>query len=378
MDEQNLSDLEDNSPGPGYRTMAPGPTPIPPPAREIMSQPPGYHRTEEFGSIVREVTSKLSRLLGGELSVVPVSASGTGAMEMALWSLVGAGQTVCVIESGKFGERWTNMARRRGCQVVRHRLEWGTTFSPKSVAREIRKHDEVSAVLCTATETSTLVRHPVEELADEFEPGEVLFLCDAISAVGAEPFHPVEHGIHAVIMGAQKGLMGPPGLSFLAVDSRAEARAGKISSNTFYFDLSTALDRLKKDSQTPWTPPLQLLKSQEKSLEILFEEGLESVFERHRNLSMTCRNWLAERNLEIFSERPAVAGTAMKVPSNVDGKQLQKDVHQVHGYYIPGGQRHLEGEIMRIGHLGFVFEEDLLPALNALEAGLRQQGWVSP
>ena len=356
--------------------MAPGPTPIPPPARDVMAESPGYHRTQEFAAIIGDVVSKISRLLGGGLRVVPVTASGTGAMEMALWNLVRSDETVYVIDSGKFGERWMKMARRRGCQVVRHQLEWGTSFSPKSVAAKIREHGEISAVLSTATETSTLVRHPVEKLADQFDPGEVLFLCDAISTVGAEPFEPGEHGIHAVILGAQKGLMGPPGLSFLAVDSRAESRARNLSSETFYFDLTTALDRLEEDSQTPWTPPIQLLKSQQKSLEILFEEGLESVFERHRNLSLTCRNWLEDNRLEIFSERPAVSGTAMKVPAPVDGKQLQKAVHEKHGYYIPGGQKQLEGKIMRIGHLGYVFKQDLLQALDALESGLRQQGWV--
>lgn len=359
------------------RVMAPGPTRVPEESRLAMAEDPGYHRTPSFARRLEEVTRGLREILGVDWPVVTLAASGTGGMEMAVGNLVSPDGTVLVVEAGKFGERWSRLLERRGAEVVPYSVEWGSTFCPDAVAQRVEEHPGVRTVFTTLVETSTLVRHPVEELGDRL-PSETLVVVDAISGLGAEPFDPAEHGIDAVVGGSQKGLMAPPGLAFLAVGPRAEARAEDVQPAGTYFDLTRAVDRLTDGFQTPWTPALPLVRSLQVSLERFFEEGAPAVRRRHRTVASVCRNGVRALGLELFAERPSVVGTAVKVPGGVDGPDLRNRLDERYGVFVPGGQKHLAGRILRLGHLGDVDYFDVLTMLAALEQALRDGGYAPP
>ncbi len=355
------------------RILAPGPTPLPEGTRLAGAESQVYHRTEEFAGVIRDVEEKLQKLLDVNWPVISVASSGSGGMQMAAQNLVEPGTRVLAVDSGKFGRRWCEILEQLGCEVVRCEVQRGQSVKPGQIKEIIKQNPGIEVAFLTLVETSTLVRHPLEELSPLLSQNDIIVVVDAISGLGAEPFYPAEHGIDLVVGGAQKGLMAPPGLAVLAVSPAAENRARAIEPPDRYFDLTLAVERLRKDFQTPWTPPMSLLRALRSSLRKMFEEGLENVFERHRNLARVCRRAVTEAGLEIFPVQPAVSGTAVSVPPSVDGEKLREFILENCKLYIPGGQQELAGRILRIGHLGFIDYFDLLNGLAALELGLRRQ-----
>jgi len=352
------------------RVFAPGPTPVPEESRQSMSRSPGYHRTPHCSEIIREVRARLAELLGTDAVVVPVSSSGTGAMEMAVQNFGNVNDDVLTIEAGKFGRRWTRMCRKRGYNVETVDVPRDQPVDPDTVLRRIEDHSGVRTVYATMVETSTLARHPIEEIGDLLTGRDIIFVVDAISAVGAEPFYPDEHGVDVVLMGAQKGIMGPPGLAFLSVNSPARKRSKSVDVHETYFDVEEHIQRLEKDGQTPWTPPMQLLNAVRSSLQMMSDEGYEEVFCRHRRLSRVCRRSVQSLGLDVFPRRPAVAGTAVEVPESINALELQKRIHSNYGIYLPGGRGDLKERLIRIGHLGEVDYFDVITVLAAIEQAL--------
>lgn len=355
------------------RIFAPGPTPVPESSRLSLSKRNPYHRTDTFSEVIGDVTDRLQEILKVDWPVVPVSASGTGAMQMAVNNVAVPNEKVLVIESGKFGERWSRLLRDRGADVISYEVTWGEVADPSQLRDLLDSHPNIEAVYGTLVETSTLVRHPVKQLGNVIGD-DALFVVDAIGGLAAEPFEPEPSGVDLLVAGSQKGLMGPPGLSFVAARNRIIKRAREQPRWGTYFDLPLAVDTLQARQQTPWTPPMNLLRSLRESLRLLQKEGLRRVIDRHRQLARICRTAVEEIGLEIFPEEPSSVGTAVRLPDSVDPETLRDEIHQVYGVYFPGGQKQLEGRIIRIGHLGHVDFFDLLSALSALELGLYREG----
>jgi aspartate aminotransferase-like enzyme len=357
------------------RIFAPGPTSVPESSRLALSETNPYHRTSEFSAVISGVESKIQRLFNIDWSVVPLSASGTGGMQMAVDNLVEQDGTALVVESGKFGKRWTRMLENRGTTVITHEVDWGDSVDPDRFRTVLRSHPEVRTVYATLTETSTLVRHPIQAMGECIDQ-DTLFVVDAISGLAADPFEPVDWGVDAFVAGSQKGLMAPPGLSFLAASDRSVERSRSVSSPGTYFDLPDAVDTLRDAGQTPWTPSMNLLRATSRSLDELIEEGIESVIDRHDTLARVCRASLQTLGLESFAETPSNAGTAFLTPDSVDADELRNCIQEKYGVFFPGGQKQFSGRLVRVGHLGHVDYFELLTAIGALELGLAQENYI--
>lgn len=356
------------------RVRAPGPTPVPESSRLALAEENAYHRTPETSRLIRNCVSDLRTILGVEWPVLPLAASGTGAMQMAVKNTVDSRQTALVIEGGKFGERWTRLLHKQGTDVVRYEVDWGEAASPERLDALLEDYPDVTTVFGTFVETSTLVRHPIAELGEAIGD-RALFVVDAISGLGAEPFRPADWTVDLVVAGSQKGLMTPPGLSFVSCSDSCLNRARDIRTDDLYFDLLEAIDTLQEDFQTPWTPAVNLLRSLRQSLTHLLDEGLENVFERHRTLGSICRTAVRELDLDVFPSEPSNVGTAVTLPEGVDAEVVRERIHSEYGTYFPGGQKQLQGSLIRVGHLGDVDYFDLLTALGALELGLADAGY---
>lgn len=358
------------------RVYAPGPTPVPESSRLTLAETNPYHRTSEFSDVIDGVATGLADLLNVDWPVLPLAASGTGAMQAAVNNTVNPGEKALVIESGKFGERWSRMLRERGSEVVSHSIRWGESLDPSSVRQTLDGHPEVEVVFTTLVETSTLVRHPIEELGRVLEEDHRLVV-DAISGFAAESFDPVEGSVDMVVLGGQKGLMAPPGISAIGVSPAALDRAQSVDNRGTYFDLPHAAETLRKRKQTPWTPPMNLLRSLLESVDHLRDEGLDNVVRRHAVLAESCRKAVRTLGLDVFAEDPSNVGTPVQVPDEVDGEALRDILHERYGVFFPGGQAQLTGKIIRIGHLGDVDFFDLLSGISALELGLRRESFLS-
>ncbi len=356
------------------RIYAPGPTSVPEETRLEQAKSQFYHRSEQFGEVIASTRRRLQELLEVNWPVLFSASSGSGAMQMAAHHLVNKKDRVLVVDSGKFGRRWKKNLEKRGCRVISCYVERGSAVEPQKIADLLAENPDIKAVFATMIETSTLVRHPVEKLAEIVAPTQALFVVDAISALGAEPLYPSRWKIDVTLGASQKALMTPPGLSFLVLSPAAEKRAREVESEDTYFDINLALERLKKDGQTPWTPPMGLLRGLDVSLELIFSEGPEKVYERHRRLACLARAGCEKLGLELFAENPAVAGTSVLVPAEINAEKLRDLMYRKYGVFLPGGQQELKGRLIRIGHLGDLDYFDLITIFSALELAMHQSG----
>ncbi len=307
----------------------------------------------------------LQKLFGTQEPIVTLTSSGTGGMEAVIRSCLQPSDKVLAVNAGKFGERFLQLTDAFGLKVDELKLPWGKSVSVSALKKALKP--EHTCLLIQHSETSTGTLHPLSEIAawlKKEQPKTLLFV-DAITSIGALPFQMDEWGVDATVTGSQKALMLPPGLSFVALSPRARKRAKTPSLPGFYFDLNREFESQVK-GQTGFTPSVSLIVALKESLRLLEEEGLSHVFERHQKLAAATRHAVVAMGLELASELPSVACTAIKAPEGVKIKEILKTIEETHGFRIAGAQGEWEGKAFRISHLGYYSPFDLLSALTAL------------
>ncbi|MEW6456829.1 MAG: alanine--glyoxylate aminotransferase family protein [Acidobacteriota bacterium] len=357
--------------------LSPGPTPVPPESLSISSEPVIHHRTPEFSKIFMEVSEDLKYVFQTKEEVYILLSSGTGAMEAAVVNTLSPGDKVLVINGGKFGERWRDIAKAYGLNVLEITLEWGEPYSKEELKDELKKDPAIKAVLATLSETSSGSVYDVKgygEVCDEFN---AILIVDAISGLGATPCPMDEWKIDILVAASQKALMIPPGLAYLAFSRKAWKMAENSRLPKFYFDVKKYKKNLEKQT-TPFTPAVSLVIQQKKSLDIIKSFRLEQIIRHHSILGEATRQGIKALNLELLSKIPGNIATAVKVPSGIDGGKLVKLMQGKYLAYIAGGQEPYKGKIFRIAHLGYMSAFDIITALSSLEMTLDELGYKVP
>lgn len=355
--------------------LTPGPTIVPPQVREALARPMVHHRTADFQGILKEVGQGLKSLFGTNQDVLILTSSGTGGMEAAVANLVSPGEEVLVIRGGKFGERWGELAQAYGARMVALDPAWGKPLDLDALRRQVQARPNLKAVFATLCETSTGVHYDIQAIRRAIGEGPLLVV-DAISGLGADPFSMDAFGVDAAVCGSQKGLMLPPGLAFIALSQRVWAAVEKSKAPRYYFDLSLAR-KAWADTDTPFTPAISLIVGLAESLRTILKDGLERFVAGHQARARKVREAVVRMGLELYAD-PACASSAVttiKVPEEVDGKELVKRIKQ-RGFVVAGGQgKELSGKVIRIATLGAVGDEEIRQGLAALEAALTELGW---
>lgn len=356
------------------RLMTPGPTQVPEPALLTLARQVGHHRTPEFVSLFGQVLTGLKDVFQTSSDVIVLTSSGTGAMEAAVVNLVPRGGKAIVLEAGVFAERWTKICEAYGIEVVRHQVTWGEAVDPQDVARLLGQHPDAVAVFGTLMESSTGVGHDVQAIAKVVAPTQALFVVDGISGAGVMECRTEAWGIDVLVVGSQKALMLPPGLSFLSLSSAAVEQINKIKPQAFYFDLKQHLKKIKDGPDTPFTPAHTMIAALAENLKQIQAEGMENIWARARTLSRATRAGVEAIGLEVFATRPADGLTSVHMPEGVDGSAFLKRLESRFGIKVAGGQGHLKGKIFRVAHMGIVDELDILGTLSAIELVLVELG----
>lgn len=359
--------------------LAPGPTPVPPEVSLAMAAPVMLHRTPEFSEILARVSSESARLFGTSQPVLTLAASGTGAMEAAVTNTLSPGDRVLVVSGGKFGERWAEISRTFGLDVVEIPVEWGTSVAPLAIADELRRSPQTRAVMVQHSETSTTALHPVEEIARLTKDTDTLLIVDGITSVGVLDCPMDETGIDVLVTGSQKALMLPPGLALIALSEKAWAANAKAKLPRYYFDLARAKKSLGEKT-TAYTPAVSLIYGLEAVYRLVdIEGGWPSVYRRHRILAEAARKGAQAMGLRLLApSAPSPAATGIWVPDGVDGSTLTKYLRDALGVTIAGGQGKLKGKILRLAHIGYADTFDVVVGLSALEMALRRFGHDVP
>jgi aspartate aminotransferase-like enzyme len=348
--------------------FTPGPTRVPHRVLGRMAQPLIHHRTEDFREIHREVVAGLQYMMHTKNPVVVLSSSGSGAMEAALVNLTQAGEKVLVTELGKFSSRWRELGEAYGLDVVSVEAEWGTPVSPDQVKAALAANPDIGLVFTTHTETSTGVLQDVKSISRLAHEHGALVVVDAITSLCAQVVETDNWNLDVVIGGSQKGFMVPPGLAFLSISDAAMERMERQRHPVYYFDLAKALKALDT-ADTPWTPAITLFIGLHEALAMLEEEGRENVIRRHTRNAKGVRAAVKAIGLKRFASIPCNATTAV-LPKDGTANAIRKRMADEYGVLIAGGQAHLKGRILRLGHLGFYDAGDMFKMITSLEATL--------
>ena len=354
--------------------FSPGPTPVPERVALAMAQPILHHRTTEFSKIFEEAREGLKYVFQTKRDVLILASSGTGAMEAAVSNLLSPGDKAICIRGGKFGERWAEICEAYGVKPVNIDVEWGKAVKVEDVEKALDENPDVKAVFWQASETSTGVKHPTKELAQLCRERGVLSVVDGITAIGVFDVKTDEWNLDVVVSGSQKAFMLPPGLAFITLSERAWEAAEKSRCPKYYFDLRKELKN-QREGQTAYTPAVSLIVGLRESIAMIKEEGLENVFKRHALLAKATREAMKAIGLELFSQSPSEAVTAVKVPQGIEGGKIPKILREKYGVVIAGGQAKLKGKIFRISHMGYVTKFDMVLAISAVEAVLKELGY---
>ena len=355
--------------------LAPGPTPVPPEVSAAGAWPMIHHRTPQFRAIIKEVAEGLKYLFVTQNPVYFTACSGTGVMEAAVANLMSPGETMIVVEGGKFGERWSEIGKAYGLNVVPLKVEYGQVASPVQIEEILQKNPQAKGVFTQLSETSTGCVFDIEAIGKVVSKTNALFVVDGISGVGAEPCYPDKWGVDCLLTGSQKGVMLPPGLGFISVSQKAWDSIEKAKSPRYYFDLRAYKKALAQED-SPYTPAISLVFQLREALNIIRKETIEGVWARHSWLAEGTRAAIKALNLELFAQRPGNILTAVKVPAGVDGEKLVQIMRDDLGVTIAGGQgEKMKGKVLRIAHLGYQDRFDVTTAIAALEVALKRQGF---
>jgi aspartate aminotransferase-like enzyme len=351
------------------RIFTPGPTEVPPQVLGELSKPLIHHRTDGFRELHRRLEDGLQQIFGTADPVLILTSSGTGAMEAAVSNITVPGDTVLVTPCGKFGERWGELARTYGLSCVTAAAEWGKPITAEQIAGTLDEHPEISVVFTTHVETSTGVRMDLEPIARTVREHDALIVVDGITGLCAERVRSDEWGLDAVIGGSQKGFGVPPGISFISLSERAQERVRTRGHPVYYFDLAKGLDALER-GDTAYTPAISLFAALGIALDLILQEGLDAVIERHGRNAAAVRAAVEALGLTLFSQAPCNATTAV-VPLKGTAPAIISCMDESYGVRIAGGQGKLKGNIFRLGHLGFYDRTDMFTMISALEGALR-------
>jgi aspartate aminotransferase-like enzyme len=355
----------------------PGPTPCPPQALEAMGRQMMDHRGKEFGEIVKSTTEKLKQVFMTRGDVFLLTASGTGGMEAAIVNTLSPGDKVLSISNGFFGDRYGEVARSYGADVIRLGFEWGQPVDLDALDRALKADSRIKAVLVVHNETSTGMTNPLGEISASARKFEKLLLVDAISSLGCINLPCDEWNCDVVVTGSQKGWMVPPGLAMVAVSERAWQAHAQARMPRYYWDFGKARSFLEK-WQTPWTPAVSVFYALNLTLDMMLKEGLDNVFARHCRVAEKVWEGVNSLGLSLFVDRKYASNTvtAIDASGRIDVPRLVRMLREEHDVIISGGQGKIAGKIFRIGHLGMVCEDDMEAVLQALQEVLprAQQG----
>ena len=347
------------------RLFTPGPVQIPERVLKVLGEPIIHHRTPEFKEIFVYTRELFKRMVDSPSeNFVYFASSGTGAMEAAVVNFFRPGDKVVVINAGKFGQRWGEIARTYGLEVVELSYEWGKSVDIDQLEETLNKNPDTKGVLFQISETSTGAYHDYKAIGRLCKERDCLAVADAITALGVYNIKPEEEGIDILIGGSQKALMLPPGLSVLWFSEKAQKQLNKELPK-YYFDVAKEVKK-QKEGTTAYTPAVSLILGLRESLEMLLEEGMQKVEERHRLMSLATRRAVEALGLRVFPENPAISVTAIY---STQAEAIRKEMLKL-GIRTAGGQDHLKGKLFRISHMGYLDMLDHLSAIGALEMAL--------
>ncbi|MEM6941447.1 MAG: aminotransferase class V-fold PLP-dependent enzyme [Pseudomonadota bacterium] len=358
----------------------PGPTNTPDRILRAMHRAVMDHRGPEFAELGRSVLRDLKAVFKTENRVVIYPASGTGAWEAALVNVLAPGDQVLMYETGQFATLWKNMAVKLGFDPVFMQGDWRTGANAEAIGGQLKadKAHQIKAVCVVHNDTATGITSDIAAVRAAIDAAAhpALLMVDTISSLGSIDFQTDAWGVDVVVAGSQKGLMLPPGLSFNAISEKAWQAAAAGGDRRSYWDWQ---DMAGPNDQGffPYTPATTLLYGLREALDMLAEEGLETVFARHRRHATATRTAVDAWGLEILATNPEERSnslTAVLMPDGTGANALRAEILDSFDMSLGTGLNKVADRVFRIGHLGDFNDLMMMGTLCGVEMGLVRAG----
>ncbi|MWV39860.1 alanine--glyoxylate aminotransferase family protein [Natrialba sp. INN-245] len=346
--------------------MTPGPTEVPEEVRSRMAEPtPNPDVEPEFFEWYRGLLDKLESIFRADpsapgedgesqMDMVVLGGEGILGLEAAVASLVDDGDRVLCLSNGLYGDGFADFVESYGGEAVTCGVSDRGTLDADVVAEAIEDAradgDDFDVATMVHCETPTGTLNDLEPILDVLDEHGIRSVVDAVSSLGGTPV-PTDR-IDVCIGGSQKCFSSPPGLTICSVSDRIWDRIESAENPTLYANLEpwrTAVD----DEWFPYTHLASNLSGLDAAADLLLEEGMDSVFDRHESVATYCHERAAELGLETY---PADEGDCSPTVTalDVDGRasELQRRMLEDHEIVLATGLGDHEDEILRIGHMG--------------------------
>ncbi|WP_246311058.1 pyridoxal-phosphate-dependent aminotransferase family protein [Paenibacillus xylanilyticus] len=358
------------------RMATPGPTQVPNEILMAGAKEVIHHRSPQMQTLIEEINQELPKWFRTQNDVYILLSSGTGAMEAAISNSLNIGDKAIVVSNGYFGERFVDICRIQGVEVVEIRTPWGTSASMESIAATYELHPDAKAILVVYSETSTGVKNDIQSIGQYFKDKDTLVIVDAISGLLSHALEMDEWGLDIVLAASHKGFMMPPGLAFVSVSAKAWNVIDRVKPRSYYFSFA----RYRKFyPMAPSSPGVSLLQALQVSLQLLNHEGYDACVRRHQGIAKAVGAALEALGFELFVQDPKVRSntvTVAKAPGGMSAKMLLQILSNKFGLTVTGGQGELKDTGIRIGHVGAVDVIDIMGIFGAIEMSLSEMGYT--
>ncbi len=361
--------------------LTPGPSSMDPRVYRALATPLVGHMDPWFKGCMEDTQVLMRQIFQTENRItMPLSASGSGGIEASLVNTLEEGDEAIICVNGWFSDRMAEIALRTPAKVTRVEAPYGTTVDPEEV-RKAGKGRKIKIIGLAQGETSSGVLTQLagfREVADELG---ALLIVDTVASLAAVPLHIDNERVDICFSGTQKAISAPPGMSPITVSPKAEEafRNRKTKVQSWYFDLTTAMNYWGKDRLYHHTPPISLIFALREAMRITLEEGLENRWERHRQNQLALIAGIEAMGLELLVKDPSErlpTVTAVMIPNGIDDAKVRNQLLDEFNIEIAGGLGPLKAKIWRIGLMGYCSQKaNVLLFLGAFEKVLLDQGY---
>ncbi len=380
IDRQSIGELAP----PNRLMLTPGPSSMDPRVYRALATPLVGHLDPWFKGCMDDTQALLRQIFQTENRItMPLSASGSGGIEASVLNTLEEGDEAIICVNGVFSERMAVIASHTPAKITKVEAPYGKPVDPEDV-RRAGKGKKIKIIGLAHGETSSGVLtqiDPFRKVADELG---ALLIVDAVASLAGVPLHVDRQHIDICFSGTQKAISAPPGMSPITVSPRAEEvfRTRKSKVQSWYFDLSTAMNYWGKDRLYHHTPPISLIYALREAMRLVVEEGLEARWERHRVNQLALIAGLEAMGLELLAKNPAdrlATVTAVMIPDGIDDVTVRSQLLEEFNIEIAGGLGPVKGKIWRVGLMGYCSQKPyVLLFLAALEKVLLDQGFRVP
>ncbi|MHC4387196.1 MAG: pyridoxal-phosphate-dependent aminotransferase family protein [Planctomycetota bacterium] len=350
------------------RLFIPGPVKVNEDVLQQLARPTLGHRLKDYTQLQAETVDMLRKILFTDQNVFLFTSSGSGGWEAALRNCVGLDETVLCTCCGAFSDKWANVASACGRNVEELKVDWGKPILPEMIDEKLAA-GKYAAVTLVHNETSTGLTNPVYEISKMMKEKypDVLVFVDAVSAMVGLPMHFDELGWDVALASVQKAFAIPPGLAVVAVSNRAVEKSKDVPGRGYYFDFQ-GFAKSGAKNQTPTTPSIPHIMALNYQCKKLLAEGMEKVWERHREMGDFVRAWAKER-FALFCEEKYASNTltAVKNTRGIDVAETINALQEKRNTVFGNGYGKLKEETFRIAHMGDITLDDLRELLGWID-----------